>query len=121
VMLSNTMSTFVSMTVHCARCHDHKFDPIAQADYYRLQAVFAGVERGDRPFDSRQTAAKRLVLEDRRRELLAKRGAIEKQVAGLSSPDLARLDGELTRARAALAALPKPKAGGPSPSNGYHS
>ena len=48
-MLSNTMSTFVSLTVHCARCHDHKFDPIAQKDYYGLQAVFAGLDRGDRP------------------------------------------------------------------------
>jgi hypothetical protein len=48
-MLANTMSTFVSLTVHCARCHDHKFDPIPQRDYYRLQAVFAGVDRGDRP------------------------------------------------------------------------
>jgi hypothetical protein len=49
-MLANTMSTFVSLTVHCARCHDHKFDPIPQRDYYRLQAVFAGVDRGDRPY-----------------------------------------------------------------------
>src|SRR5262249_11937666 len=47
--VSSTMSTFVSMTVHCARCHDHKFDPITQTDYYRLQAVFAGVDRGERP------------------------------------------------------------------------
>ena len=46
----NAISTFVSLTVHCARCHDHKFDPIPQKDYYRLQAVFAGVERGDRPY-----------------------------------------------------------------------
>ena len=48
-MVSTTASTFLSLTVHCARCHDHKFDPIPQRDYYRLQAVFAGVERGDRP------------------------------------------------------------------------
>ncbi|MEX2168586.1 MAG: PSD1 and planctomycete cytochrome C domain-containing protein [Pirellulales bacterium] len=48
-MLMTTMSTFLSLTVHCARCHDHKFDPIRQRDYYHLQAVFAGVERGDRP------------------------------------------------------------------------
>jgi hypothetical protein len=47
-MVANAMSTFCGMTVHCARCHDHKFDPIPQKDYYRLQAVFAGVERGDR-------------------------------------------------------------------------
>ena len=50
-MVSTVMSTFVSMTVHCARCHDHKFDPISQEDYYGLQAVFAGVDRADRAFD----------------------------------------------------------------------
>jgi len=49
-MVSSTMATFVSMTAHCARCHDHKFDPITQTDYYRLQAVFAGVDRGDRTY-----------------------------------------------------------------------
>ena len=48
-MVSTTASTFLSLTVHCARCHDHKFDPIPQRDYYRLQAVFSGVARGDRP------------------------------------------------------------------------
>jgi hypothetical protein len=32
----------LGVTVACARCHDHKFDPITQADYYRLQAFFAG-------------------------------------------------------------------------------
>ena len=36
------------LTVHCARCHDHKFDPIPQDDYYGLQAVFAGVDRAER-------------------------------------------------------------------------
>src|SRR5206468_6240673 len=50
-IVTTVMSTFVSSTVHCARCHDHKFDPIKQADYYALQAVFAGVDRIDRPYD----------------------------------------------------------------------
>jgi mono/diheme cytochrome c family protein len=49
-MVTNALSTFLSLTVGCARCHDHKFDPIPQKDYYRLQAVFAGVERGNRPY-----------------------------------------------------------------------
>ena len=48
-MVANAMTTFASTTVHCARCHDHPFDPIKQTEYYRLQAVFAGVERRDRP------------------------------------------------------------------------
>jgi hypothetical protein len=49
-MLMTTMSTFQSLTVHCARCHDHKFDPISQEDYYRFQAVFAGVDRANRAY-----------------------------------------------------------------------
>lgn len=36
-----TASVFLGLTAGCARCHDHKFDPISQKDYYRLQAVFA--------------------------------------------------------------------------------
>ncbi len=48
---------FLGLTVGCARCHDHKFDPIAQADYYRLQAVFSGVDRGDRPLPDPSAAA----------------------------------------------------------------
>jgi hypothetical protein len=49
-MVSTAMNTFVSITVQCARCHNHKFDPISQDDYYSLQAVFAGVDRADRPY-----------------------------------------------------------------------
>ena len=50
-MVQTTICTFNSVTVGCARCHDHKFDPISQEDYYGLQAVFAGVDRADRPYD----------------------------------------------------------------------
>jgi hypothetical protein len=50
-MVSAAIGTFQSLTIHCARCHDHKFDPISQREYYSLQAVFAGVDRADRVFD----------------------------------------------------------------------
>jgi hypothetical protein len=64
-MVMTTMSTFQSLTVHCARCHDHKFDPITQEDYYRLQAVFAGVDRADRLLEpDSKTAHKRQELKD---------------------------------------------------------
>jgi hypothetical protein len=36
-----TGAAFLGLTMGCARCHDHKFDPISQRDYYRLQAIFA--------------------------------------------------------------------------------
>jgi uncharacterized protein DUF1549/uncharacterized protein DUF1553 len=41
---TNVGQTFLGMTVNCARCHNHKFDPILQADFYRLQAVFASAK-----------------------------------------------------------------------------
>jgi len=49
-MVSNTFNSFCSLTVQCARCHDHKFDPITQDHYYRLQAIFAAVDRADRVY-----------------------------------------------------------------------
>jgi hypothetical protein len=47
-MVSTTGSAFLGLTVGCARCHNHKFDPISQADYYSIQAIFAGVQHGER-------------------------------------------------------------------------
>jgi hypothetical protein len=51
-MLTQTMAAFVSTTANCARCHAHKFDPIAQEDYYALQAVFSGIVKGDIHYDA---------------------------------------------------------------------
>ena len=44
-----TGAAFLGMTFACARCHDHKYDPILQKDYYRLQAFFANTSFGDGP------------------------------------------------------------------------
>jgi cytochrome c553 len=99
-MLSTAMSTFVSATVHCARCHNHKFDPISQADYYALQAVFAGVDRIDRPYD-----ADAKVLAERRR-LTGEKAALAAgtyPVERLLSADAAAKVAEWEGRRAALA------------------
>ena len=81
-MVSTAMGTFQSLTVHCARCHNHKFDPVTQREYYSLQAVFAGVDRANRPFDSdSRTHAER-------RRLLVEQRALQQRDPAL----LARLD-----------------------------
>jgi len=47
-LLGTIGQTFLGLTINCARCHDHKFDPIWQREYYQLTAVMAGVEHGER-------------------------------------------------------------------------
>jgi Protein of unknown function (DUF1549)/Protein of unknown function (DUF1553) len=44
---TNVGQTYLGMTINCARCHNHKFDPILQADFYSLQAIFAGAKGKD--------------------------------------------------------------------------
>ena len=51
-LVTQVMASFVSTTANCARCHNHKFDPIPQDDYYALQAVFSGVIKGDLAYDA---------------------------------------------------------------------
>ncbi|MBX3747351.1 MAG: PSD1 domain-containing protein [Verrucomicrobiae bacterium] len=48
-ILNTTGTAFLGLTVGCARCHDHKFDPITQLDYFSLKALLAGTEHGERP------------------------------------------------------------------------
>lgn len=47
-MATQVMTSTLAMTINCARCHDHKLDPITQQEYYQLRSVFAAVKRGDR-------------------------------------------------------------------------
>ncbi|MEO6808026.1 MAG: PSD1 and planctomycete cytochrome C domain-containing protein [Isosphaeraceae bacterium] len=48
-MVLNTGAAFLGLTLNCARCHDHKFDPISQHDYAAMTAFFAGTRHGERP------------------------------------------------------------------------
>jgi Protein of unknown function (DUF1553)/Protein of unknown function (DUF1549)/Planctomycete cytochrome C len=48
--------TFLGLTVACARCHDHKFDPISQQDYYALAGIFASTRQVDRPLADVRTS-----------------------------------------------------------------
>jgi hypothetical protein len=106
-MVTTAMATFTSTTAHCARCHDHKFDPITQEDYYALQAVFAGVDRADRAFDTDPA------VDRRRRELTAERETLRAQLVPLSAclagPEVSALAEFLAPLDARLAALPAPR------------
>ncbi len=114
-MVATTMNTFVGLTVQCARCHDHKFDPITQEDYYSLQAVFAAVDRADRPCDSDpQPARQRQELTRKLLDLQQKKQAVVEQIRSLAGPELLALDQR-------IADLSRPGKGSARPEFGYHS
>ncbi|MFO0959816.1 MAG: DUF1549 and DUF1553 domain-containing protein [Isosphaeraceae bacterium] len=76
-------SVFLGLTMACARCHDHKFDPIPTADYYGLQAFFAGAQFLDRPIakaeeEEAYQAAKKAIDE--------RTAPFKKQLAELEAP-----------------------------------
>jgi mono/diheme cytochrome c family protein len=92
-MVANTIGTFMSLTVHCAQCHNHKFDPISQEDYYSLQAVFAAVDRTERRYDADPVVAKkRADLEALRAALTARRADLMARAADRAGPELVELD-----------------------------
>ncbi len=68
-MVGVTGSTFLGLTVGCARCHNHKFDPIPQKDYFAMKAVFEGVKHGERPLRVSD-------MEARNKELAAKKARL---------------------------------------------
>lgn len=96
-MVSNVATTFLSITLHCSRCHDHKFDPLTQADYYRMQAVFAGVVRGDRDYDADPSLGKQ------RQQWMVARGVLEStgDINKVSESERATLVSKLTNWREA--------------------
>ena len=70
-MVQNTMGAFCSLTVGCAQCHYHKFDPISQEDYYSLQAVFAAIDRTDVNYYPDDASMQRFVVLDQQRQTIA--------------------------------------------------
>jgi len=97
-MVQNTMGAFCSLTVGCAQCHYHKFDPISQEDYYSLQAVFAAIDRTDVGYYPDDASMQRFVdLEQQHKKIAASIKALEeplKQKAGEAYTTLSkRIDG----------------------------
>ena len=121
-MVATVMSTFNSVTIHCARCHDHKFDPIPQRDYYRLQAVFSGVERGDRAYYDHAHMVQGEKLRSMRADLERKRDSLNDVIRSQKSPEITVLEEAIQNASNGLNDIVLPAAGSvASPSNGFHS
>ena len=74
----NIGQSFLGLSIGCARCHDHKFDPISQRDYYAMQAFVAGVEYGDRELRTPEFEGKRAEAEGLRLHL----AQVEKELSG---------------------------------------
>ena len=114
-MVGNTLGTFCSVTVQCAQCHNHKFDPITQEDYYSLQAVFAALDRADRRYFADAEAMRRFEhLQSEEHALAVRQRVLETKQRAKIGP---RLD-ELNRQ---IAATIKGAKGNTRPEFGYHS
>lgn len=97
--IGTVSQTFLGLTVNCARCHDHKFDPITQTEYYQLAAALAGVKPGERV----------LPADESRRQLANAQQSLKMvndRIAGLLEPVRERL---LSERRQAAAATPSPE------------
>jgi hypothetical protein len=114
-MVRTVLKSFTSITVGCARCHDHKFDPITMKDYYSLQAIFASLDRANRQYDMNNTdAKKRLELMHKHGVLRTKKDEIWAAARQRSGPEMAALDKQISELRALAKTAPKP-------AFGYHS
>ncbi len=115
-MVQNTMGTFCSLTAGCAQCHNHKFDPITQEDYYSLQAVFASVDRTDVDYYPDDATEKRFqALSDEKKGLDRDIAALEAPLIAKAGPQYAELTRRIEGA--------SDKGGNPNarPDFGYHS
>jgi mono/diheme cytochrome c family protein len=83
-MATQVMTATMAMTVNCARCHDHKLDPISQREYYQLRAVFAGVKREDRVVSD--GALKQHEVQEQ--ELIAERNRLDSEKGRLEGAGL---------------------------------
>jgi len=77
-------AVFTGMTFGCARCHNHKFDPILQADYYRLQAFFANTAAFDEIPLAKPDAKKLAIWEEKTK-------AIRDEIDRLEAPERKKL------------------------------
>ena len=98
-MVTATSSAFLGLTINCARCHNHKFDPIPTEDYYRIRAAFEGVVHGRRP----------VATQEQTQAFNATMGPLNKERATLIAEQSALTKAIETKAKALLATRTYPR------------
>ena len=86
-MVSNVFNSFCATTIQCARCHEHKGDPIGQDHYYSLQSVFAAIDKADRVYGMDPKVARK------KEQLLVRQGELSREVA-LANKEIKKKGGE---------------------------
>jgi hypothetical protein len=92
-MVVGVGSAFLGLTMGCARCHDHKFDPLSQGDYYRLEAFFAGARFKDVELSS---AAEQKKVAEQIAAVKKETDPIRKAIAEIEAPYREKLKAEKT-------------------------
>jgi len=110
-LTETTASAFLALTMSCNRCHDHKYDPLSQADHYRLRAFFEPVKHADdAPIDlapeQEAIRAHNQVLEEKLKPVQAERDAL---FAGVKKKLREEKIAKLTDDERALLQVPKEK------------
>ena len=86
-MVSTVGNAMLGLTIGCARCHDHKYDPIASADYYHLTAAFATAIRSDVDFDVTPPTERPARLLAWRKQLAAAQQRLDEKMAAAARVD----------------------------------
>jgi hypothetical protein len=107
-LLAATGQTFLGLTINCARCHDHKFDPITQTEYYRLAATLAGSRHGERESLSGAPPGPDLVAI--RDKLAQSEQQLRTEMTRIDDPARQKILAARTAAPAPAVALPPPVA-----------
>ena len=95
-MVTTTGQAFLGLTVNCARCHDHKLDPIPQKDYYRLVSFFRGIKpysNGEDVLTEIAPADELKAVQDDVKAINRRKEDLKREIAAIEKPILEALPG----------------------------